>query len=88
MNPARARDNVNAAGRLAGRVLAWPMPAPSALRPASSWPVGRYRRTTKTTEIARRVGAANSFEVTTREWLAMKAPGWNTKQHDEERNRP
>ncbi|SDQ82343.1 integrase arm-type DNA-binding domain-containing protein [Pseudoxanthomonas sp. CF125] len=45
---------------------------------------GEQRKATKT---ARKEGAANSFEVIAREWLAVKAPEWTSKQHDKERDR-
>lgn len=41
----------------------------------------------KATKTARKEGAANSFEVIAREWLAVKAPEWTSKQHDKERDR-
>lgn len=41
----------------------------------------------KATKAARRLAAANSFEVIAREWLMVKKPEWTPKQHEKEQRR-
>lgn len=41
----------------------------------------------KVTKAVGKQQAANSFEVIAREWLAVRAPEWTTRQHDKERDR-